>query len=357
MTDNKSASAQRKQRVFLGFDAFIDHIVKPIKSGSALNPEAYFESMNAFGQFLSERDGMNCSVELQSCVEKLGGNAPITANALISLDVDCVCVGGFGLPEINPVFAELSERAELISVSNPGMTTALEFGNGKVMLGINKDINSLGFEHITERVSKQGLIEHISKSDLLMFLNWSELPRSTEIYKGFASEVLPHVDGEKILYMDLSDCARRDMSEVQELCEVIKALPRHIHVYLSLNRNEDRIVCGACGIDADKPDEIRAQALVEALGLEGVILHRRERCHMTSKSGSGTSYTELCKTPAVSTGAGDNLNACICKGLLLGMSPLEIVEFATAGSGFYVENGYSGSMDQVRNRAKTSRKG
>lgn len=54
-----------KFNVFLGFDGFIDKILKPIKikSGSSMIP---FRTMKEFSGYLGEKSGKSCSIDLET---------------------------------------------------------------------------------------------------------------------------------------------------------------------------------------------------------------------------------------------------------------------------------------------------
>ena len=57
------------------------------------------------------------------------------ANAMLSLGMNVRYIGALGSPNINPVFDEFARKTSAISLCEPGITTALEFKDGKVMLG------------------------------------------------------------------------------------------------------------------------------------------------------------------------------------------------------------------------------
>ena len=66
---------------------------------------------------------------------KLGGNGPIMANALACLGLHVTYLGCLGYPEIDPVFRDFATRATVRSIAEAGHTDALEFDDGKLMLG------------------------------------------------------------------------------------------------------------------------------------------------------------------------------------------------------------------------------
>ncbi|MFA9480317.1 hypothetical protein ACERK3_18760 [Phycisphaerales bacterium AB-hyl4] len=62
---------------------------------------------------------------------------------------------------------------------------------------------------------------------------------------------------------------------------------------------------------------------------------------------AATFYGPFVANPRLSTGAGDNVNAGICLGLLADLSVEQALCTGTATSGYYVRNGASPSLDQL----------
>jgi hypothetical protein len=82
------------------------------------------------------RRGKASNYELVVKQRKIGGNGPIMANALASLGMAVTYVGNLGYPKIDPVFDEMVARmAAVHSIGEPAHTDALEFEDGKLMLG------------------------------------------------------------------------------------------------------------------------------------------------------------------------------------------------------------------------------
>ena len=79
--------------------------------------------------------GKSTNIELVNQVTKLGGNGPIMANALASFGIAVTYIGNLGYPTLHPVFEPFAKVAEVHSIAEPGHTDALEFEDGKIMLG------------------------------------------------------------------------------------------------------------------------------------------------------------------------------------------------------------------------------
>jgi len=56
-----------------------------------------------------------------------------------------------GYPNLHPVFADFAKRAEVYSIAEPGYTDALEFEDGKIMLGKHQSLRQVNWENIKTR--------------------------------------------------------------------------------------------------------------------------------------------------------------------------------------------------------------
>ncbi|HVR82710.1 MAG TPA: carbohydrate kinase family protein, partial [Planctomycetota bacterium] len=72
-----------KQKVMVGLDGFVDLIIDVVDKRTG--PEAYtrVETIADLGARISRASGLSSNLELVVRQEKLGGNGPIMANAMI----------------------------------------------------------------------------------------------------------------------------------------------------------------------------------------------------------------------------------------------------------------------------------
>lgn len=335
-----SLTKLKDKTVFLGFDAFIDFPVSPIKQGNAIKPEAFFDTIGELGSYLNEHDGSNCSIELSDSLPRIGGNMANTANAISLLGIRTFCVGTFGYPVCDPIFSSMSELCELISVEAPGKSIVLEFKNGKVILGMNQGVNILNWDIVKKRAGLDKILKFVDSSELLFMLNWSELPNSTNIFRGMSLEIFSKITDDKLLFIDLSDCARRDASELSEIMEIIKTIPKNFRTILSMNRNEENIICAALGVNTTARKE-RGRELIELLHLDTVLFHSRELNAFVTRDDYAELVPDLCIYPKINVGAGDNFNAAAALGIWLGLNAEDCIGFAAEAARYYIENGKS----------------
>ena len=333
-------------KIAAGFDGFLDTIVRPIRF-SRQDVDEYFPTISSFGEYISSKASLSCSIELKRQIVKVGGNMPIYVSALSAFGCHSNCIGAFGYPNIHDAFRNLGDNITITSVSDAGMCSALEFNDGKVMLADNGGTNLIDYALLVEIVGRDGLIGWLDNADALALLNWSELPGMTSVWRGLLKDVLPNTNSshKKLLLIDVSDCSKRSAEDIRTMAEMTKQFSKHFTVVFSLNLNECTTICNALGLDG-------AKALREALASRFLALHLLDGAHMYSDGADEFVPTEKVERPTTLTGGGDNFNAGLTLALLAGMNPCEAVAIGNAASNFYVSNGRSASMHEVLLNAK-----
>ena len=98
------------------------------------------------------------------------------SNALSTYGLNINYIGALGEDSINPVFIEMSKKCNIISISNPGLTDAVEFLDGKLMIGKRECLKDVNWNKIKEKVGVEKLTSIIDSSTLVGLENWTMLP-------------------------------------------------------------------------------------------------------------------------------------------------------------------------------------
>jgi len=336
-------------RVFVGFDGYVDTLVKPVRTVLENGTLDFFETISDFGIYLQGKAEKSCSVELHKMAERSGGNAAIFSNAISRLGIETKCAGAFGYPKIKEVFKKNEKNLELISVSEPGYCTALEFNDGKVMLSENAGISHMDYKLIAGRIGQEMLYRLFDEADMIALMNWSEVPNCTDIWKGLLANIFSVMpkSGRKRIFVDISDCSRRQTADIREMFDILKEFADYCAVTLSLNQNEFDRVCEAL---ADQPfsDLEKAGMMIRGKGdLKYLVLHRVDGAMVFSEKASAFIPNHKVACPVISTGGGDNFNAGLVFGMMSGMDLCTSVYFANAVSSYYVSHGESPSLEEI----------
>ena len=176
-------------RALIGLDGFVDEIIDVVDK--CYSPERYdpVRTIGDFGAKISHASCASSNYELVVKRRKLGGNGPIMANALASIGLDVTYIGNLGFPNLHPVFEEFARRAKVISIAEPGHTDALEFDDGKIMLGKHESLNDVNWENLVARVGREPLQQLVDGADLIGLVNWTMLPQMSRIWSKMLEEV------------------------------------------------------------------------------------------------------------------------------------------------------------------------
>ncbi len=60
-------------RAFVGFDGFVDTLVRPVKISGGKDQMIFFDTIEEFGAYLESKAGKSCSIELDKITQKMGG--------------------------------------------------------------------------------------------------------------------------------------------------------------------------------------------------------------------------------------------------------------------------------------------
>src|SRR5690606_23040204 len=140
-------------RATIGFDGFVDEIVEAVDRRHSFAEYTRMTRMEQFGQRVLQAAGLSTNIELVPKAIKLGGNGPIMANALVKCGTSVTYMGSLGVPNVHPVFAELVDGcSQVYAIAEPGHTDAVEFDDGKIMLGKMEGLHAVTWEALQEVV-------------------------------------------------------------------------------------------------------------------------------------------------------------------------------------------------------------
>ncbi|AYO29753.1 hypothetical protein D2962_03235 [Biomaibacter acetigenes] len=344
---NKNKLGHRK--ITVGFDGYVDEIVRPVKLKEN-NETIFFKTIEEFAQKILASAKSACDIEIISQAVKIGGNAPIMANALSTLGVRTFAVGAFGYPEVEDCFKQLDSGIKIYSMANPGYSTAFEFQDGKIMFGKNENLNEVTWDRIKNILGKDLLKKLISDSFILAVTNWSSLYGLNDILKGIISELSGIVsDGgrlSKYVFFDIADPSRRSTDDIVESLNLMAGFKKYFKTVFSFNENEARII-NRCFFE-DSGDMVKiAENIFDVLKPDLLVIHPNKYALLFDDKNIIKVDDFNVENPVISTGGGDNFNAGFCAGLIMALPPEKCVYIGRACASFYIKNGSSPSLKQL----------
>jgi sugar/nucleoside kinase (ribokinase family) len=347
-------SAIGSHRILVGFDGFVDTIVTPVGlrrgGGDNFTPIA---TLTEFGQRIVAAAGMSTNIELYPRVDKLGGNGPIMANALLATGARVTYVGALGMPTIHPVFADMAARARTVSISAAAQTTAVECNDGKLMLGQMRCLDEISYDRICSVMGEAAFHAEVAAASMVALVNWTMIPNMTRIFAAMTDYVLPSLPPapERVFFFDLADPEKRSVEDLQAALAAIRKFESFGRVTLGLNLKETQQVAAAVGSGAVGETEAglraSAAAIRTALGVHTVVVHPRESAACATAQGTWWVPGPYTSEPLITTGAGDHFNAGFTTAQLLGLDPEGCLAVGVSTSGHYVRTGESPTLDAI----------
>lgn len=343
-------NAAKIKQACVGFDGYVDSLFRVIKSRESMQSFDTFSTIGEFADRVGKAAGRSADIELQPISRRMGGNAPLMAEALACLNVSARCIGSMGYPELDDVFAV--DRVHFLpsSVAPSAASMAFEFSDGKLMFGNTESLQNLDWDKIVGIIGLDTLRQWYHTCDLWAIVNWSFVLNCNSILEGFCRDVIDksEADNGKILFFDLADPSSRSRKELLQLCGMLGQLNARTRVVLSMNENESLHVAVALGLPGeDLSAQKRASAIREKLGIYLASIHGLDFAVAATEEQSVRAESVYCSNPVISTGGGDHFNGGFCAALIHGLSPGDAVAFGNLVSSCYVSHGSSPGLSEL----------
>jgi len=329
--------------VFVGLDGFVDTIIYCVDQRTGPSSFHRISDISHFAKRVERAAGKSANIECVVQNKALGGNAPLLAQTLIHLGLPVELVGCCGYPSLCKEFAPLNvNKATVHSFAPPGETEALEFTDGKLLLGKMGEVGTLSLEEAFSRLPNNLIPELLLRSSVIATVNWTMMPLVGQFWHWMLehTELLQH---KPIIFADLADPAKRTKSDLKKDLIALTQLNSITPVVLGLNRSEAEQIAHLLGIDTAFSLVQLAKSLVSSLDLNSVIIHTRQEVAGARQEGAKICL-ELLSVPPFShpkrvTGAGDNFNAGVIFGLIENKSLADLLRYAVATSGIWIRTG------------------
>lgn len=370
----------RAHSAVVGFDGFVDSIISVVDQRLSMRAEDYVSlpTISAFADRCAAAAGKSTNLEMVVKEDRFGGNGPLMAGGLAQLGLPTTYTGAVGQESdpngIHDLYEELQRRCiaaggAVIPLAPPARTTALEFSDGKIMLGDPRNVQKITWDLLKKRHTLEGLTQRFAETRLVAVVNWVMMAGVQGIFEGLAEEVLgPLVErhaargtGRALahprIFIDLCDPAKRTDTDVRSVLGVIGRMAGFVPVTLGLNLSEsERIdaVSGAGGYSGVRGhpsgEQIRvaAERIRAKLGVDCIVIHPREGAGGATADGRSAWFDgPLVARPKISTGAGDHFNAGFAFAQLLGLELDECLAVGCGESGVYVRDGESPTLQRL----------
>lgn len=349
---NDAVSRVADLKAFVGLDGFVDEILHVVDKRESAERFTRMATIGQLAERLAGAAGKSTNLELVPQVTKLGGNGPIMANALARFGFKVTYLGILGYPNLHPVFAEFAQQAEVHSIADPGHTDALEFEDGKVMVGKHASLKEVTWPNIEARFGRDRFITQINDSAFVGFVNWTMLPYMSDVWQAVLTEVCPRLTGpRRRVFFDLADPEKRTTDDIHRALELIGRFQQFFDVILGLNEKEANEIGEVLGLKTGAHSVESLTALTADIGsklpVETVVVHPTRYAAAVTGGKVDCVKGLFTAKPKITTGAGDHFNAGFCLGKLLGMDNTLALLTGVTTSGFYVRTGQSPTLPDL----------
>lgn len=342
----------KELRAFVGLDGFVDEIIHVVDKREDANTFHRIPTIAAYAERIAEAAGKSTNIELVTQRIKLGGNGPIMANALAALGVGVSYVGALGFPNLHPIFQPLADKSDVFSIAEAARTDALEFEDGKLMLGKMTPLNEVTWPNIQARMGRDLFLERLTHSDLISFVNWTMVPYMSEIWEAILDEgILPDRSLNRTGFFDLCDPAKRENDDLLAAMKLLGRFRNHVRVILGLNEKEALELAElfdiAIGENTPEGRCDLARKLFDQLDVDVLVVHPVPYALAVTRDETTWVPGPFVEKPVITTGAGDHFNAGFCLGQLLNLTPTMSLNLGVSSSGHYVRSGKSPSLNDL----------
>ena len=337
------------RRVVFGFDGYLDRVREVVADRS--DPTSY-ERLPRLAQF---RDRLDRSVEAGSSLSyewledgrRTGGHTCHLARAFGTWDFAPTLVGMYGDP-VHETFEREFGEYDLHSIGEPGVTDAVEFDDGKLMLTEIGATMTLDWAGLDDRFGHDRLAERLDGAALLGVGYWSETPNTPTVLSGLRELWTGIDDPPGTVLVDPGDVRKLDPDRLRSGREAIRDLTDVTDVVVSANRAETDVLADAYAGEADRDFEAAADAVFDALAPTWVVGHGIDRSVVVTADGTASVAVPTVAEPAMTTSSGDHFNAGLALGRLSGLDPAAAVVVGNAVAGHFVRTADQPSLDDVR---------
>ena len=346
----------------VGFDGFIDVILRPVATRHSMRTEDFSPITNipAFAERINAAARKSAGIELVTSESRFGGNGPLLASGLAGLGAKTTFIGCIAsdsnTTSVHPLFTHFARRCnQVVPIAQPALTHALEFSDGKIMFNMPDPIQRVSWDTLVHTVGRDTLMKMFDSSSLIAIVNWSIMAGVESILEGLHTDILPALSQSykkhnRRLFIDLSDPSKRTQQDLSGLLTLLSRINTLIPTTLGLNLNEAELAKAALPATATarlndtniaERSVLLARSIRDSLNLSTVVVHPREGAAASTSLETLWIDGPFTPSPALSTGAGDHFGAGFAFSQSLNLPLDACLAMAVACSGAYVRDAAS----------------
>ncbi|MFC7077706.1 carbohydrate kinase family protein [Haloarcula halophila] len=323
--------------VVFGFDGYLDRVREVVADRS--DPETYerLATLSAFGDRVDRSVAAESSLTFEWLQDgsRTGGHTCHLARAFDTWAFETTMIGMYDDPVREPFETEFG-HLDLHSIGEPGVTDAVEFDDGKLMLTEIGDTMELDWAALEEWFGHDRLLDRLDGAELLGTGYWSETPDLPDIYDGLRDNWDRIDDPPGTVLIDPGDIRKLDADRLRAGRNAIGRLDEVTDVVVSSNRAETGVLADAYAGDGDRTFEESAAVAYDALEPTWFVGHGVDRSVVVTADGTHSVEVPAVDDPALTTSSGDHFNAGLAVGRVLDLDAPASILLGNAVAGYFV---------------------
>ena len=334
--------------VVFGFDGYVDN-VRQAGTNAGSSESERITTLSELGEEIVESAAADSSLAIswERHGQRTGGHVSHLSRAYQTLGFDPTMVGMCGDP-VRDIFAEEFDGCTMYSLGDPGITDAIEFNDGKLMLMESGGAATLDWETIESRVGVETLADELDGAKLFGMGYWAMIPELAGILDGLRETVLPKLtDPPARVLLDPANIRETDPEILEATVAATGRLAAEVDVTVSANRYETKELASVLGGHTGEDLVEDAQVAYDALDVDRFVGHSVSQSVVVSEDGTKSVDVTPVESPALTTSAGDHFNAGLSLGLVEGVPEHAAVALGNALAREFVRTGETPSYDDV----------
>ncbi len=329
-----------KGKILLGCDGFVDETYEIVQVRKSQTDFAPMKKLREFGELIVARGDGGVGVELVPKRRCEGGFAINTGRVAALLGLKPRLPGLYGGQSIDPAYVQFEKICELVSLGDPALTIALEFGDGKILMSNLEAVSNLNWSDFKKHFGEKKLQELFADVDILGLGYWSLTANFDDLFKGFM-EQYTSITPPRRMFFDFADIKKKSSESFIKSLELIKSFNSKIPMTFSMNEHEALELFSRIGVERPEltPTAI-ASALTVArkkIGFDELVVHTSEfGCASNTTEGEAHAIQERQTNVIRLAGAGDSFNGGFLCASLSDLPLKERLVVANAVTAFFV---------------------
>ncbi|MBX0296403.1 PfkB family carbohydrate kinase [Haloarcula nitratireducens] len=335
-------------KVVFGFDGFVDNVRRAGTNAGSSSDER-ITTLREFGEEIvtSAAADSSLAISWERHGQRTGGHVSHLSRAYRTLGFDPTLVGMCGDPVLD-IFEREFEACTVYSLGDPGITDAVEFDDGKLMLMESGGAATLDWETIESRVGIETLVDELDGARLLGIGYWAVIPELAGIIDGLREKVFPKLsDPPEHVLLDPADIRELDEEVLEPILAATRRLAEEVEVTVSANRYETKELAAVLGAHTSEDIVADARVAFDSLAVDRFVGHSVTESVVVSDGGTTSVSVTPVDSPELTTSAGDHFNAGLSLGLVEGLPEAAAVVLGNALAREFVRTGETPSYDDV----------